>query len=141
MPSTLLSNRDNALYNLALRIAEESDCTDKHGAVIMRSGTILAVAANRFIGNPISARYLKKTIHSEQRAILRLGPGCKGSILYTARLHRNKQSGPCSMCYQLIREAGIQSIVYHTGVELRKIRIGNVTGDDLSFNTYQSTTS
>lgn len=134
----MISRRDIALFNLALRIAEDSDCTDKHGAVIMRSGTILAVAANRLIGNPTSVRYKKSTCHAEQRALLRLGPGCKGATLYSARLHKNPQSGPCSMCYQLCREAGIQSIVYHTGKEL--IRIGKLTGTILSYNTYQSTT-
>ncbi len=119
-----ISQRDTTLYQLALRIAEDSDCNDKHGAVIMRGGAVLAIASNRFIGNPTSARWLKKTVHAEQRAILRLGKQCAGATLYSARLHGyNHQSAPCGMCHFLLVEAGIASIVYHTGAELIKVRI------------------
>lgn len=123
--TSTLSSRDTALYYLALKVAEESNCSDKHGTVIMRAGVILAVAANRFIGNPMSTRFLKKTIHSEQRALLRLGPAAHQATLYTARLHHNKQSKPCVMCQYLIEEAGITTVVFHDGKTLIKEKVGS----------------
>lgn len=119
-----ISNRDRALFQLALRVAEDSDCSDKHGTVIMRAGVILAVAANRFIGNPVSARWMKRTIHAEQRAILRLGIQCADATLYSARLHAyNHHSAPCAMCYSLLIAAGISTVIYHDGVQLIKKRV------------------
>lgn len=121
--SLKLSKRDVELYQLALRVAEDSDCSDKHGTVVVRGGAIIAVAANRFNGNPISHRWLKKTMHSEQRALQRLGRVAKGAVLYTARAHANPRSMPCQMCMHLIKQAGIATIVYHDGEVLVKERL------------------
>lgn len=119
----MITNRDKTWFNLALKISADSDCSNKHGCVIVRSGTVLSVATNRIvISHPVSNRYLKQTLHAEQRAILRAAD-CKGATLYSARLHRNKLSAPCDMCSALIKEAGVYRIVYHDGQELVKIAV------------------
>ncbi len=117
----MITNRDEAWYALALKVAADSLCSDRHGCVIVRAGSVLSLATNRaVVSHPVSNRYLKQALHAEQRAILR-AHDCEGATLYSARLHVNAISTPCAMCQTLIEEAGISRIVFHDGRKLVKI--------------------
>lgn len=111
----MISRRDLKLYGLAMRVAEDSEATDKHGAVLANNGRVLALAANRMVGSPTSDRWGKDTLHAEQRALLRVGAMARGSTCYAARDHSSDTSGPCVMCRALLVEAGVHRIVYSRG--------------------------
>ncbi len=120
----VISNQDIKLYNLSMRVALKSNCTDKHGTVIVRGGSVISQAANRLIDHPMSRKFYKRSIHSEQRALIRCQSSTIGATLYTSRLNNlNPCSKPCNMCSFLIAEAGIDKIVYHNGSNLVKVRI------------------
>ncbi len=114
-PANHPSKRDLKLYGLSMRVAENSSCTDRHGAVIANNGRVLSLADNRMVSSPTSARWLKESLHAEQRAILRVGATARGSTCYMARAHASDTSGPCVMCRALLVEAGVHRIVYSLG--------------------------
>lgn len=102
MECTRISSKDLRIYFRALQVAKRSNCNDKHGTIITRGGAVIASSANRFIGHRISTKWLKKTLHSEQRALLLVGEQSEGAVLYTARLNENNlKSMPCNMCMAL----------------------------------------
>ena len=115
--------KDQRWYTLALKIADESLCTDKHGCVIVKGGRVLSLATNRLvISHPINDKYLKRELHAEQRALMK-GYNTDGSTLYSARSHKNPISTPCIMCFSLITDAGISKIVFDDGSRLVKLRV------------------
>jgi deoxycytidylate deaminase len=114
----MISNTDKRWYNLAVRVAEESLCYDRHGCVIVKSGTLLSIATNRNGSHPVSKKYLKRDIHAEQRAIQKTFSAV-GATLYTARIHMFSPIGkPCGMCEELIIKAGIKRVIYCDGENL-----------------------
>jgi|ERR1035437_3277087 deoxycytidylate deaminase len=114
-----ITARDVKYLRRAARVADTSDCSDKHGTIVVRGSNIIAIATNRIATHPVSKQWLKGTIHSEQRAISRLGEQAKGGTLYTARSHDNPISKPCEMCETLIHEAGITKVIYNDGKRLK----------------------
>jgi len=121
----LVSKKDMAFYKLALKISEESLCDDRHGAVIVKSGRVLALGTNmRSNGHAYSTLFFRTHMHAEQRAIGKCRAKCEGSTIYSARDYpSNPISLPCEMCMQLIIWAGIKKIIYHDGKEVRSIKL------------------
>jgi len=119
----MVSKKDVGYYKQSLKLAKTSTCRDKHGAIVVKNGSVLSFATNRNCSNPISKSFKKQTIHAEQRAIACSRSNLVGATLYSARYHRNGISTPCVMCMELIRLAGIRSIVYYDGIKLRKVMI------------------
>ena len=124
-----LSNKDIRLYLLAVDYASASECRIKHGAVIVKSGRFIAQACNRFstpnytINPTMKGTKAVWTLHAEQRAIIAAQTNIQGSTLYSARSGESLISKPCTMCEELIIEAGIKYVVYHDGETLRKLKI------------------
>jgi deoxycytidylate deaminase len=95
----------------AMAISEDSDCHNKHGAVIARKHRALAVAANKKKTHPAVPR--QKSYHAEAVALLRLKNGeAEGATLYSFRNGLQKKSRPCSDCLLMARLHGIRFIVY-----------------------------
>ena len=117
-----VTSKDKAWYALALKVAGESECVDMHGCVLVRKGTVIALATNRKTTHPVSKNYLKDTLHAEQRAISK-GVRTEQAKLYSARVHDNPQSAPCIMCLALIVASGISRVIYHDGATLVKVRV------------------
>jgi len=118
-----ITSKDRAWYALALKVASESMCADMHGCVLVRKGTVIALATNRDTTHPASNIYLKDSLHAEQRAISK-GVRTYQAKLYSARYHTNPQSAPCQMCDMMIADAGISRVIYHDGAKLVKVRVG-----------------
>jgi deoxycytidylate deaminase len=119
----MITNKDRSWYSLALKIASESTCKSLHGCVIVKSGSVISLATNRFVnGHPVSQKYLKRDLHAEQRALIK-ATNVKGATLYSARLHPNPISIPCELCSFLIMESGISRVVAHDGQSLVKFSV------------------
>lgn len=87
-------------YNLALKIAEDSNHAYKMGAVIIRGGSVLALACNQ-------AEWGK---HAEVRAIAK-GNDLRDATIIIARRGK-RMSKPCLDCMIKIKQVGITKIVY-----------------------------
>lgn len=105
--------RERRLYDLTLKIARDSDCSDRHGSLVVKGRRIIAVATNRLVTHPISEKWLKSTVHAEQRALIRAGSKAKRATIYCARDHANLISMPCTMCFSLLQEAGVSRVVFY----------------------------
>ena len=103
---------------LASNLALSSDCNFKHGAVIVRGGSVISTGINRFKNHPrvVSPEHIKQwcSVHAEVDAIRKL-KDAKGATIYVARVGKKGNqtiSRPCKRCYEAINQAGITKIVY-----------------------------
>jgi deoxycytidylate deaminase len=102
------------MINLALKESKKSTARVKHGAVLVRGGSVLAKACNSYRTHPKWGGGPLRTLHAEaaviRKAISR-GIDPKGSVIYVAR--KNAQmSKPCPSCQAIIEEHGIRKVVY-----------------------------
>lgn len=90
-------------------------------AMLVKSGRVMSVGLNKpSIAEIKDARYdLGRAIHAELDAILkaaRQGISTDGCSIWVAGVTKSDNlvhSAPCSICEQVIREAGIKDIFYH----------------------------
>lgn len=116
-----LSNKQKSLLSLAIRMAETSDMPQKHGAVIVKAGSVLAVGVNKWRNKTSSPSASEEynphlTYHAEIDALLRCS-NAEGAVIYIARINKDghhKFSRPCQRCMKAIRAAGIKKIIYTT---------------------------
>lgn len=97
-------------------IAQQSTCRQRHGAVIIRGGRVLAVGVNRDRNNPrvLSDPKDNCSTHAEVAAI-RAGGNIVGGVIYVARVNRSGHallSRPCDSCFTSILRSGIKRVVY-----------------------------
>lgn len=90
------------------------------GAVIRNKKYILTAKYNTGKTHPILAKFSEfPFLCSESNAIISLGlDNCKGTVLYVARVLKNKElaiAKPCKRCQYLIDKVGIKSVYYTTG--------------------------
>lgn len=114
---------------LALKIATHSDNTWQHGAVLVKSGRVIAHAPNVFKNEPMIFQIeygedeVKQkqairdhcSVHAEERVLKMAGEAARGSIIYVARVNRRGEplmSRPCDHCYNAMVEAGVKTVVY-----------------------------
>lgn len=90
----------------------------KHGAVIVRGGSVISVGINKNRNHPtvVSSEHIKThcSVHAEVDAIRKV-KNAKGATIYVARV--NKSGGdllsrPCDRCHKAIKDAGIRKVVY-----------------------------
>ncbi len=113
----MITPRDKRFYALAMRIAELSDCDDKHGAVYALGSRVVALAPN----TSASSRGRGMTQHAEQRAAYRHGRDRREGTIYSARLHTQRISAPCVECQNAMRDASVERCVYHDGKQLQEM--------------------
>lgn len=116
-----LSKRKQSFLNLALRVAEASECHQRHGAIIVRSGSVLSIGVNKWrnLMSPVQDIYAngqihEMSIHAEADALSRV-PNAGGSTIYVARLRKDggaALSKPCINCEKKISDAGITKVIY-----------------------------
>lgn len=115
-----LSNRQKRLLILASRLAETSELPQKHGAVIVKSGRVLAFGVNKWRNRDMVAAQTEYnpnlTYHAEVDALNRF-QDVRGATVYIARVGKAGEmrfSRPCSRCLVALKEAGIKKVVYTT---------------------------
>jgi deoxycytidylate deaminase len=116
--SMSLSRKQKSFLNLAVRMAETSDVTHKHGAVIVRGGRVLSLGMNRWRNRDLldtGGDYNPNiTTHAEIDALSRISDP-RGVTVYVARVGKNgdeKFSRPCDNCAKAMIAAGVKSVVY-----------------------------
>jgi pyrimidine deaminase RibD-like protein len=115
----MLSKKDISFLNMARYFAEKSEENKKHGAIIVKSGSVVGTGFNRFKNHPhnIPTELIKVhcSRHAEEVAIREAGSNARGAILYVARVNRqgrDRNSKPCHICSQLIKESGVKKVIY-----------------------------
>lgn len=87
------------------------------GATVVKGGRVLAIGVNRPRNDPSvipNDVFWECSVHAEADAIRRAG-STKGARLFVARLTRGGRlalARPCDRCMEVIRDAGIQRVVY-----------------------------
>jgi tRNA(Arg) A34 adenosine deaminase TadA len=125
-----ISARDRRMYELALRVAEDSECNSRHGAVIAKGSRVLSLAVNR--------QEQDRAVpdgHAEIRALglrgktgswFRIG-GARHELLdatlYSARDATLPLSKPCENCQTEMRRLGVRRCVYHDGWSLQELKV------------------
>ena len=114
-----LSNKQKSLLNLAVKVSLTSDLFQRHGAVIVKNGRVLALGVNKQKNADINTpdavdapEYF--TVHAEADAINRCA-NTEGATIYIARINKNGEerfSRPCDNCAETIRKAGIRTVIY-----------------------------
>jgi len=131
-----LSKKQQRYIELASRIAQQTEFKEyKHGAVLVRGGTVLNTSCNKNKYKAWANRFRKKkcghaTIHAEIGAILGLDRSItEGGTIYVVRVGRTgdlKNSKPCPMCEAAMQFVGIKRVVYsNENGEIESMRIYN----------------
>lgn len=113
-----LSNKDRSFLDLALKVSLLSSAKDKHGAVLVKGGRVLAVGTNIPRNEPLclSEEHMYNiSVHAEE-AVLRQVKNSTGCVLYVARSNRAGNpmlSKPCDRCYGILVRSGVKK-VFHT---------------------------
>ena len=119
---TDLSKKQRNYIELAARIAQQTDFKEyKHGAVLVRGGTVLNTSCNKNKYKAWANRFRKKqrghaTVHAEIGAILGLDRSItEGGTIYVVRVGRDghlRNSKPCPMCEAAMQFVGIKKVIY-----------------------------
>ena len=116
--------KESRRLKIAAKVAEQSGHdTFRHGAVIIKGGSVLNLAANNDNHTSFGQRFRsspgRATHHAETACILGLErSSTTGSTVYVARVGKNgkwRMSKPCSMCHEVMRFVGVKRVVYTTG--------------------------
>jgi tRNA(Arg) A34 adenosine deaminase TadA len=114
-----LSRRQHQWLDLAAKIAMDSTCRMKHGAVIVRGSSVLAVGTNKFRNHPATIKdYQHCSVHAEVVALRRVGSQASHTDLYVARVSRHGEhrlSRPCGTCWGALVRSGVHRVVYTIG--------------------------
>ncbi len=116
----MLSKQDKSFLNIAIKAAELSTMRQRHAAVIVKSGRVLAIAVNSFRSHPCQTETdrIKSdcSLHAEVAALKRV-KNSRGCTLFVARINNGstiRYSKPCLHCEDAIEVAGIKRVVYTT---------------------------
>lgn len=112
-----VSNRDKSMISAALRLAEQSDANQRHGAIVYRSGRVLGTGTNYMRNIPdYQIPYEDISVHAEIAAAKRVSPeALRGATVYIARRGKcdvHAMSHPCPSCYEALKKMGVKRIVY-----------------------------
>ena len=115
----MLSKREKAFLSVAKYLASKSDSRHKHGAIIVKGGSVVGTGYNKDRNHPdiVSPEHIKThcSVHAEVEAIRDAGWNVKGAVLYVARVNvhgKDRYSKPCDRCAIVIEETEIKKVIY-----------------------------
>lgn len=116
--------RHRDMLGKATRLAAISSSKFRHGAIIVKSGRVLAVGVNRDTNHPdiVTDPLTGASLHAEVAAL----KACKksdlrGATIYVARVGKMGQqamSKPCVNCQKALIEAGIDRVYFTIDSEM-----------------------
>ncbi len=117
-----LSGRHKRFIESSARVAEDSTFPNyRHGAILVRGGSILSSACNKSNHINWANKFRNKdcghaTHHAEVGAILGMArEKTTGATVYVARIGKSgelKMSKPCEMCQQVLAHVGVKKVYY-----------------------------
>jgi deoxycytidylate deaminase len=115
----MLSKRERAFLSVAKYLASKSDSRQKHGAIVVKGGSVIGTGFNKDRNHPdnVSPEHIKThcSVHAEVEAIRDAGWNVKGAVLYVARVNsqgKDRYSKPCDRCRVVIEETQIKKVIY-----------------------------
>jgi len=129
-----LSNRQKRYVQQAKSMATQSSYGKiRHGAVLVKGGSILSASFNKDKFSSFGNRFRKQglgpaTHHAEIGCILGVDKSkTTGATVYVVRVNRHGEyrlSKPCPMCHKILKFCGVKKVVYTAGDdELRCYKI------------------
>lgn len=114
-----LSRKQRSFLDIAVRMAESSEVSFRHGAVIVRGGSVLSVGVNKWknvfpLDIPCPEYNPNISIHAEVDALSRCADP-RGATIYIARVNKSgkeRMSRPCIDCEKALIKAGIKKVIY-----------------------------
>lgn len=105
------------MANLALKVARKSNCRQKHGAVVLKGGSVVSTACNIDKNNPNILEEEKIRMHSSicaERRALKAVADPRGATIIVVRAKSSGMvnSKPCERCTLACTNAGIKAIIY-----------------------------
>lgn len=98
-----------------MSIAMTSTCSQRHGAVIVKGGSVIAVGVNRMQNDPKTVKSNFST-HAEIAALRSCSDvDLKNATVYIARVNRAGRpmlSAPCHDCACALLVRGVKKIIY-----------------------------
>jgi len=128
----LLSNKDKKYLDLAMRVSNQSECHQRHGAVLVKGANVINVACNKNKFSSFAARFRKEDphharVHAELGAILNIArTHTEGATVYVVRINKEqyyKLSKPCTMCEAALRWVGVKKVIYSTCKGFEEIKL------------------
>jgi pyrimidine deaminase RibD-like protein len=117
-----LSNSEQAYLSAARYLASKSKSNKKHGAVIVKSGSVVGTGYNKDRNHPlfVSPEHIKShsSQHAEVSALREAKNNADGAILYVARVNNqghDRNSKPCKLCEEAIAKSNIKKVIYTKG--------------------------
>lgn len=114
-----LSKNEQAFLSVARYMATKSASRRRHGAVVVKSGRVIGTGYNKDRNSPmfVSPEHIKThcSRHAELEAIRDANWNVRGAILYVARVNnqgQDRNSKPCGLCEDIIRETEIKKVIY-----------------------------
>lgn len=102
----------------AVKLAHFSTCHTQHGAIIVKSGSVISVGVNSYFNDyrNVSDPTTEGSIHAEVAAL----KACRkvdltGATIYVARINKTGKpmmSKPCKRCEKALRERGVKKVYY-----------------------------
>jgi deoxycytidylate deaminase len=115
----MLSRREQSFLSVARYLASKSDSRHRHGAVIVKGGSVIGTGYNKDRNHPdfVSPEHIKShcSVHAEIEAIRDAGWNVRGAVLYVARVNahgKDRYSKPCDRCTVVIEETQIKKVIY-----------------------------
>jgi tRNA(Arg) A34 adenosine deaminase TadA len=120
-----ISNRIRRYLDLAKQKAWESDFHHKHGAVLVKGGSVLNTSFNNARYSSFAHRFRdhahNATRHAEIMCVLGLSREMtEGTTLYVVRINNKGHfmlSKPCEMCSDLLVFCGVKKVIYSVNNE------------------------
>lgn len=111
------SKREQRYLAMAMRVAEKSECRQRHGAVAVRRGSVLGFATNVDRNTPSNLSPEHVRMHAAlcaERRLLR-NIDAKDAVVYVARVNsagEPRLSAPCDRCEKELLMAGVKKVVW-----------------------------
>jgi len=119
-----VSKRQQRYIQLAKNLAHQSSYGKiKHGAVLVKGGSVISSAFNKDKFSSFGHRFRKHgcghaTHHAEIGCILGIDRSkTSGATVYVVRINRKGEyrlSKPCPMCHEVLKYCGVKKVVYTT---------------------------
>lgn len=107
-----LTKKDRRFLQMAEGVALQSKCKFRHGAVVVRHGTVLGSSSNLWKNDPKYVDPKRCQIHAEIAALKKAGWPSRVTV-YVARINtkgESRLSKPCANCQEVLNAYRIKVI-------------------------------